>query len=143
MSNFNPEQFMSTEIEGKGETDYTPIPEGEYDGVIKAVEATTTPKGSPLLELTWIVDDQEAREISGMAEPTVRQSIWLDITEAGALEFGPNKNIQLNRVREALGQNDGRPWAPNMLMGQVAKIEVKHDLLNDGRIMARVKGVRA
>jgi hypothetical protein len=76
-----------------------------------------------------------------MAEPSVSQSLMLDMTESGALAVGTNKNVNLGRLREALGQNvSGRPWSPNMLQGQVARISVKHRLWED-KTFAEVKGV--
>jgi hypothetical protein len=143
MSTFNAEQFMQTEIEQKGEVDYVPIPEAEYQGVIKELKPGTTPKGAAYLEVYWIIDDQEVRELMESDEVVCRQSIWLDITDSGALDFGKNKNIKLNRLRDALGQNDGKPWSPMMLMGQVATVQVKHRLGDDGTPYAEIRGVRA
>jgi len=143
MSNFSADAFMGTEVEGVGETEYTPIPEDEYTALIKEVKADTTPKGNPFLELIWIIDSQPVRDLIGMEEPTVRQTLWLDISDMGSLEFGKNKNIQLNKVRAALGQNDGKPWSPNMMRGQVAKVLIKHRLGEQGQIYADVKAVRA
>ena len=143
MSNFSADAFMGTEVEGVGETEYTPIPESEYTALIKEVKADTTPKGNPFLELIWIIDDQSVRDLIGMDEPTVRQTLWLDINDGGGLEFGKNKNIQLNKVRSALGQNDGKPWSPNMMRGQPATILIKHRLGEQGQIYADVKQVRA
>lgn len=140
MSNFDPDQFLQTETEAKLETEYTPIPEGEYMGVIKKLDSNVTPNGSPVLAVTWIIDDQEVRDFTGMPEPTCRQSVWLDVNDNGALEAGSNKNVQLGRLRDALGQNDGKPWAPSMMEGQVARVIVKHtpDKNNPGAVFANV-----
>ena len=143
MSEFNADQFMQTEVEGQLETEFTPIPEAEYPGVIKEVKPDVTAKGSPLLELIWIVDDQGVRDLIGLDEPTVRQTIWLDINEQGGLEFGKNKNIALGKLRDALGQNDGKPWSALMLIGQPATINIKHRLGSEGGVFSEVKGVRA
>lgn len=143
MSDFNAEAFMNTEIEGVLETEFTPIPEGEYQAVIKEIKPDSTPKGSPYMEVIWIIDSQEVRDLIGMDEPTSRQTIWLDINEQGGLEFGKNKNVNLGKLREALGQNDGSPWGPGMLIGQVATVNIKHRLSDQGGVFAEVKGVRA
>jgi hypothetical protein len=144
MSNFNADAFMNTEVEGSSETEYTPIPEAEYTAVIKEVKADVTAKGQPLLELIWIIDNEEVRQLLDNDEPTVRQTIWLDIDPTtGSLQFGKNKNVQLGKLREALGQNDGSAWGPGKLAGNVATINLKHDLGDEGQIYARVKGVRA
>lgn len=79
-----------------------------------------------------------------MAEPSVRQTLWLDTTESGGLDFGKGKNVGLGRLREALGQNaPGKPWAPGMLVGGVAKVKVSHsiDKRDNVTINADVKAV--
>jgi len=143
MSTFNAEAFMNTEIEGTLDTTFTPIPEGEYQAVIKEVKPDTTPKGSPLLEVIWIIDDEGVRELTGLDEPTSRQTVWLDVNEQGNLLLAKNKNVGLGKLREALGQNDGKPWTPTMMLGQVATVNIKHRMGDQGGIFAEVKGVRA
>lgn len=141
---FDPENFLQTETQETGETSYTPIPEDEYTAVIKDLKSNVTPNGNAVLNVVWLVDDQAAKEFTGMDEPTVRQSVWLDIDANGNLEFGPNKNIDLNRLRDALGQNDGSPWKPADMLGQVARIYVKHSAPNDkGDVYANVSQVSA
>ena len=122
---FDPDTFLQTETSETGDTEYTPIPEGEYTGVIKEIKSGVTSNGSPFLNVLWTIDDQEVKDFTGMPEPTCRQTLWLDVNENGSLEFGPNKNIGLNRLRSALGQNDGKPWSPLMMEGQVARVLVK------------------
>lgn len=143
MSEFNAEQFMQTEVEGQLETEFTPIPEAEYRAVIKEVKPDTTPKGSPFLELIWIIDDQEVRDLIGMDEPTCRQTVWLDVNDNGSLAFGKNKNVGLGKLRDALGQNTGAPWSPTQLLGQPATVNIKHRLGSEGGVFSEVKGVRA
>lgn len=140
MSTFDPEAFLSTTTEEANETQFQPIPEGEYNAVIMKLDART-PKGNSILDVTWEIDDEGVRASTGMDSPRVRQSIFLDINEQGGLESGPNKNVQLGKLREALGQNNpGRPWAPSMMEGQVARISVKHRIVEDN-VYSDVKGV--
>jgi len=143
MSEFNADQFMQTPVEGALETEFTPIPEGEYRAVIKEVKPDTTSKGSPYLEVIWIIDDQGVRDLIGMGEPTSRQTVWLDVNESGGLAFGANKNVGLGKLRDALGQNTGAPWSPNMLLGQPATVNIKHRMGSEGGTFSEVKGVRA
>jgi len=142
-TSFNADAFMATEVEIELETEFTPIPEAEYQAVIKEIKPGTTPKGSTFMEVIWIVDDASVRELLGMDEPTTKQTVWLDFTEAGALEFGKNKNVQLGRLRDALGQNTGAPWKPTNLLGQVATVDIKHRLGEKGGVFAEVRSVRA
>lgn len=144
MSTFNPDVFLNTEVDSANATTYTPVPEGEPVGAIKSVKPRVLTDGRAVFDVTWVVDDDAAREVTGMAEPTVRQTIWLDITDAGGLDFGKGKNVGLGRLREAVGQNKpGKPWAPGMLVGQVAKLKVVHSIdRRDGvTINAEVKAV--
>ena len=127
MTDFNPDQFMTEEQTVINETEYTAIPKGDYPGVIKDVKADTTTNGSPLLAVTWLIDSEEVREHTGMEEPTCRQTVWLDLDANNKLETGANKNIGLGKLRDALGQNDGSPWSPQMLMGQPAMVFIEPD----------------
>lgn len=137
---FNPDTFMSTETTDANATTYEPVPEGEFQAVIDSVQPRVTPKGTPLLEVTWQID---APGIEAAHERKVRQTIWLDVTESGGLATGKGKNVQLGRLREAVGQNTpGQPWSPSMLLGNVASVTVKHRFSEDGsEIYTDVKGV--
>lgn len=141
---FDPDMFMNQQTTDANSTAYVPVPEGEYQAVIKDVKAGTA-GDKPVLNLTWGVDDAEVREVTGLEEPTVRQTIWLDLTASGGLDMGKGKNVGLGKLREALGQNQpGQPWAPGMLNGQVAMINVKHRSGKEpGEVFADVKSVSA
>lgn len=144
MSAFNPDVFLNTETDSASATSYTPCPEGEMNASIKAIKPRVLTDGRAVLDVTWTVDDENARQETGMAEPSVRQTIWLDTTESGGLDFGKGKNVGLGRLRDAVGQNQaGKPWAPGMLVGQVAKVKVTHSIdKRDGvTINADVKAV--
>lgn len=127
MTDFNPDAFLTEEQTGKLDTEYTPIPTGDYPAIIKDVKPRVTPNGKPLMDLIWIIDSQEVRDFTGMPEPTCKQTIWLDLDANGKLEIGTNKNVGLGKLRDALGQNDGRPWSPSMLQGQPAMVHVEPD----------------
>lgn len=129
MSNFNPEAFMNSTTSEASATQYLQVPEGEYNASIDTVTPRSTQTGKALLSIKWKVDDEAARNATGMAEPSVFQTVWLDIKDDGTLDGGPGKNVGLGKLREALGQNaPGKPWAPGMLVGGVAKIRVKHSI---------------
>lgn len=146
MSSFDPDAFMQTQFSEASETKFITVPEGEYNAVIDKVEANpwqSQAKGTSglRLDVTWKLDDAVAAEATGMANPTVRQGIMLDLTDSGGLAFGPGKNINLGRLREAVGQNKpGQSWAPTMLIGQPARVTVKHRMV-DENVYAEVKGV--
>lgn len=138
---FDPDNFMSTQVTEASSTTYEPIPEGEYNAVIKEVKPRSTESGKVILDVTWSIDDQAVKDKTGLADPTTRQSIFLDLTPSGGLDASRGKNIQLGRLREALGQNEnGKPWSPAQLLGNVARVTLKHRMY-EGNIYADVKGV--
>lgn len=140
MSTFNPDTFLNTEVTEANSTSYVPVPEGEFVASIKEIKPRQA-KDKAILDITWAIDDEKVAAETGMANPTVRQSLFLDVTESGGLDFAKGKNIGLGKLREALGQNaPGRPWAPGMLLGGVARVNVKHRLYED-QIFTDVKGV--
>jgi len=115
---FDPDVFLSTEVEGELSTTYLPVPEGEYVASIDDIKIKS-PKGSVILEVLWDLQDNEVKEIMSMDKVVVRQSIFLDVEEeTGALSLGENKNVRLGRLRENLGQNTpGQPWSFLSLKG--------------------------
>lgn len=134
---FDPNTFLNTEVSGAMETKYPLIPESQegYRAVVKKVDGrvekvTKGPnvgKDQPICDVTFVVDDEGVRQQLQMPEPTIRMSLFLDMNAAGQLELGTGKNIQLGRLREALGQNDpNTPWTFSKLVGGACKIKVKH-----------------
>lgn len=133
---FDPNLFVQATVEGVLSTQYTAVPEGEYQAIVKEVKGRMA-KDSAVLDVSWIIDDESVRELTGMDEPTVRQTIFLDVTETG-LDLGKGKNVQLGRLREALGQNTGAAWSPAHMEGKVATILVTQRVVTtdkDGRIL--------
>lgn len=142
MSTFNPDSFMNTSTSEANDTNRIPVPEGDWTGVIKEVKPRAA-KESAILDVIWGIDDEEVARVTGMKSPQIRQSIFLDITEAGGLDCGKGKNVQLGKLREAVGQNQkGRQWSPGMLVGAVAKVKVTHKPYEDS-LQANITGVTA
>lgn len=131
MSMFNPEQFTNLSTETGFSTRRSPIPEGEHIAACKGYKFRVDEKDGKtyvVLDIQWRIDNQQLAESLGMKEAIITQGVFLDVDANGALEKGPNKNIQLGRVLEALGQNDGRRWSAAMLEGAgPVKLLVSHD----------------
>jgi hypothetical protein len=144
---FDANTLLNQDITGAASTEYVPIPVGEYNAVIKDIdlkEVTSKKDGKMyrFLEVQFALDSPEVAELTGMTEPRVRQSMILDITDAGSLDLGKGKNVSLGRLREACNQNDpSRAWNFNMLVGQAVKVSVKHRIGDEGQIYAEVKNV--
>jgi len=127
MSVFDPTQFLQQTVTESFETRMTPVPEGEYLASIDKIALRTLPNtGQPILDITWNVLDDALKQSLGLPKVTVRQSVFLDLTAEGKLDYGANKNVRLGQIREALNQNTkGQPWGPMMLNGAgPAKVKV-------------------
>lgn len=147
-SAFDLDAFMSATVTDANDTKITPVPEGEYMAVISKTALKQIEKGTMagrlVLDVTYEIDDQAARDATGMDKPTVRQGIFLDTTEHGTLEVGKGKNVTLGKLREAVGLNvPGKPFAFSMLFGLPVRILVKHRQAEDGTIFTDVKGTLA
>lgn len=135
---FNAATFLSSTTSEQGSTKRIPIPKATYPGVceplgensFRQAEGTKEPgRFYTFLDLTWVLQVSEAvKAETGRDKVTVRQSCIVDVNEQGTgLDFSKGKNIQVNRLREAVGQNvAGQGWAPHMLGGRTALITVEH-----------------
>jgi hypothetical protein len=135
---FNPEAFLGQTVSEALDTQLVPVPEGIHSAQIKSLnlrklDATSEKEERVILEVTWIALSKEAREATGLENPQVRQTIWLDTNPSGGLDTGKGKNVGLGRLREAVGQNRaGKSWSFNHLNGALADILVKHRPGRDG-----------
>ena len=129
MSTFDPAAFEQMTIDQANETKSTPVPEGDFRAIIDSVRIKTISikngeragQEVPILEVIYDIDDEDGKlkEELNRDKVTVRQDIWLDVNESGALAFGPNTNVQLGKLRDAVGLNKpGKTFAFKMLEGQ-------------------------
>jgi hypothetical protein len=120
MSTFDVESFIHTEIEGANETNFTPVPIGDYEALIDDIKLTSRDingREVVILDVMWDILDENLRATMNRDKVIVRQGVFLDVAD-GALAFGPNQNVSLGRLRDALGQNsDGTPWSFSSLRG--------------------------
>jgi hypothetical protein len=111
---FDLDEFMNAAVQSAGDTKYAICPQGEFpmmldtDVKVNEISGTSEKTGEPyhfhVLEAQCIVQDDKVRADLGRDKVTVRLRVNLDI-ENGRLEEGKGKNIRLNQLREALGQN--------------------------------------
>jgi hypothetical protein len=132
-SQFNAEAFMGQTTTSAMETSIKPISEGVHPGQVTKLEirhldpTDRNPNGSYVLDVTWEVLSEVAKKDTGLDHPTARQGIFLDVNAQGGLDSGPAKNVQLGRLREAVGQNKaGKSWSFNHLMGATADLLIAH-----------------
>lgn len=143
---FDPEQFKHVEIEGSMDTEIIPPDEGVYTATVDNWNVTggTSQKGNDWarLDVTWELDDADGTQQAktGRDKITARQSIFLDLTDEGNIDTSKGRNVQLGRLREALGLNDGR-FAFDMLDGQQAKVLTENVETTNGNTVPNVRKV--
>lgn len=135
MSNaFDPDAFMAQTVDAtEGDTEFRLVPEGEF----KAMIGDFTSEAFERFEFTYkqgpkageegamvkftcpfvIADDPKVQAEMGRSSVTVDKQIILDFDSNGGLDFGPNRNVNLNQVRAAVGQNKNGPWSVKDLRG--------------------------
>jgi len=136
---FDVDAFMNATVDAPMATNMAGVPEGEYTAMVGDFDSsafrtvTTTDRATgatrdrPVLEVPFVIQDADLKAKLGRESVSHRETFWLDMTPDGRLDTGPDKNIRLGQLRNALGQNTpGSPWAPSMLrnMGPV-KIVIK------------------
>jgi len=140
-STFDAESFMQTEVEGEMDTKYTPVPADDYHSVIDDIRIRAAKESVVLDVYHKLVGVDELCEAMGMEQLMVIQGIFLDIDTNGAIALGPNKNVKLGRLREAVGQNSGGPWNFAMLKGAgpiKISVSIKPDKDDDTILYNRV-----
>lgn len=125
-SPFDPDAFMAETVDApQGDTEFRRVPEGEYQAMLGdfTSEAISqfefTYKRGPnagqqgvmtKVTLPFVITDARLVAELGRDTATVNKEIILDYKD-GKLDFGPNRNVDLNRVRDAVGQNKPGPFS--------------------------------
>lgn len=141
LSQFDPDSFLSATTQESSITQIPPVKEGEYGGYVKPGSMKLDFVGQnrkPVLNLLWVIDDEQARQDTKLPEPTVKQTIWLEQRSDGTIDLKGTPGI--GRLREAHGLNvPGQDYNIRMHEGKRAKVQVKHDpMQDDGTIYAKV-----
>lgn len=129
---FDPEEFMNATVDQPLDAERTLVPEGEFKMTIDdfntdAFEtfAFTYKKGPHAGEegamhkftCPIVINDDTVAAKLGVDKPRVYVQCTLDMDDQGQLLFGPNKNIELGKLRNAVNQNQPGPWAIGKLRG--------------------------
>lgn len=146
---FDPNAFMTAAADPMP-TQVQSVREGEFPFVLDTDGKMLTPKNlkgtsdkGPYnfwqLELVALCQSEEEKQRLGRNKLTVRLRVNLDLDpNTGKLEGGPNKNVALGRLREALGQNNPG-WTPTALLGAGPFIgKVAHTTGKDGNVYADI-----
>jgi hypothetical protein len=131
-STFDVGAFAQSSFEGEGDTRRLQIEPKEYNALIvgpwsEKTKLRPTDKGQLIFDVVWQPEDPEQATKLGVEKlPTVRQSIFLDLTPAGGLDMGPFKNAELNKLRALYGLNKaGVKWTFQDFIGKPGKIKVE------------------
>ncbi len=127
---FDIDALTNAPVEGPLATTIPVCPIGEYNLLIDSLDSEGLKKwirtlegkdGKPsrlILEVPCIVLDENVKAQLGREKVTVRKSIWLDVGPDGrTLLTGEGKNVDLGRLREAVGQNAEAGWTFARLPG--------------------------
>jgi hypothetical protein len=148
MSIFDPNAFLTSTTTEVGATRREPLPVGVYQAQIEDITARNWQskdgsKSGYAFDVKFNIIDHDLKTALGRESIVAFAGITLDITTSGQLDMGPNKNLALNRLRDACGMNvPGKPFSPMNLKGQMCRIAITHEPAKDGsgEIYDRVTG---
>lgn len=124
---FDADSFMQDTVDAPMATTLQSVPDGEYQAVIgdftseafKTIEIADKKNpgqkiGRPVLEIPYIIQDAALAAKMEREQVVHRETYWLDLDANGKLATGPDKNVRLGQLRDALGQNVPG-WSPSHL----------------------------
>lgn len=123
---FDPDVFMQQTVDAPMSTVSIQCPEGEYPAMIddfdakafrtfdrKDNEGTTTVFSPP-----FIIQDETVKQMLERDKVVVyHKGMFVDIGPDGGLDTGKGKNVDIGRLREAVGQNAAGAWGFAQLRG--------------------------
>lgn len=130
-SAFDPNAFLTQEVEGSNSTKLIPIDDGEYNAQVKKLTSRLLEiDGEPriVVDVTWEILDEEVKSKTKMDHPQCRQGIFLDMLPGGSIDMGEGKNVTLGKLRDAVGMNKKGRFSFAQLTGAMAKIRTKQSV---------------
>ncbi len=133
---FDAKQFLKSTTSAAGSTKVEQCNPGEYVAKIDTIDFRQAAAGEKsrtpgailtFCDISYEIDSAEERQRLGREKVTARQSMIVDLSADGkSLDMARGKNVTLNRVRDAVGQNvDGQEWSPEMLSGKLLRVKVE------------------
>lgn len=148
---FDVNAFLNESIDAELDTKIVPIPEGEHMGQIGTGEKDIDISGgvSEKNNKPWMRADIRIRLTDpNLATQLQREEVWarysvmIDLNEQGKFDTRPQRNVNVGKLRDAVGQNRaGTPWNWMLLKGQPIKVKIKHRKADDGNIYSDVVAV--
>lgn len=147
MSMFDPALFLDASIDQPMER-RDPLPAGDYKAVIGEVTTRNwtgkqdTSKSGVAADVPLEIDiPAELAERLGYSSLKVKDSIMMDLTAGGTIDYSKGKNNHLRTYREALDMNKaGDSFSLRKMTGRVVLVKISHEEWN-GALQERVKGV--
>lgn len=146
-SAFDPQILLQATTEVASER-RAPLPVNEYTATVGEItvrqwSSKDGSKSGHALDVPVILEVPAELQAEHGLPPTltVKDSIMLDLTETGGIDYGKGKNGRLRMYREALDMNKaGEPFSPGMMQGRYLKVRIKHEEY-EGNIQERVAGM--
>lgn len=145
---FDAQSFLDSAISTSNSTKITPVPIGEYTAIIEKVlprqwQSKDGTQTGVALDIFWLIEDEAVKAALGRTTITCKQGVMLDLLPSGALDSSEGKNVQLGRLREAIGKNqEGEVFSFSMLPGMAAKVSISHRVVGE-ETYSEVKAVAA
>ena len=126
-SPFDADAFMNQQVDAPLDTVIAQCPEGEYRAMIddfdneKAFRTFTSEKNQrdfTVFTPPFVIQDDAVAATLGRDKVSVfHKGIFLDFDANGGLDTSKGKNVDLGRLRDAVGQNVPGPWSFSQLKG--------------------------
>lgn len=138
MSTFDPTSFINTVYEDAFQTKRVLVPVGTYIARIRGLPDVKLAKqpNSLMGKITFLILDTMLAQEMNRDEVLLYHTIFMDVAPGTyELLYGANQNLELGRLRSALGQNDPtQPWNFGRLENAgPLRIIVEHRALKDAQ----------
>lgn len=148
---FDPNEFLNSTVTDSNDTKLINPPDNMagdgYMILARKLDCRTwqkkdDPSVSGLaLDIQWEIQDETVKTFCGRDKIFCKQGIMLDLTDSGQLDMAKGKNIDLGKLREALGLNTpGEPFSFSMIIGRMARGFVHHRVVGED-VYAEIKRV--
>lgn len=141
-------QFLNTKFSGGANaTVRRPVPVGEWKAIIDDVELETFPGKKDVTKtylrctLSYRILDESVQKELGRDKVVAVDGWLVDLTDAGDLDFGPDRNVHLGRLREATECNKpGDEWSFPGFKEKIVKVKIVHEMY-EGEPRTKVSNV--
>ena len=150
---FDPNVFMQQTVNAALDTVIQQCPEGEFKAMIDDFDASafrtfqSKKDGHDFTVFSppFVIQDPTVAATLGRDKVVVfHKGMFIDVDATGGLDSSKGKNVDLGRLRDAVGQNGTGPWSFNNLKGAgpgIVKVIHEADSKDPEKKYARVSRV--